>query len=169
MAHTNNDRPKTQVTFERDLGFFDATMIGVGAMIGAGIFVLTGMASGVAGPAAILSFALNGIVTLFTAFSYAELASAIPEAGGGYSYIKRAFPPWIGFLSGSRMSTLASIFSKASSTEIIYSLQLNNFFGSCQIIRCIDIKPAQMIRIERIHLVFFYVANLHLIEKVPDL
>ncbi|MBN2082395.1 amino acid permease [bacterium] len=91
---------KTQVTFARNLSLFDATMIGVGAMIGAGIFVLTGLAAGVAGPAAILAFALNGVVTLFTAFSYAELASAIPEAGGGYSYIKRAFPSWVGFLSG---------------------------------------------------------------------
>ena len=91
---------QTQVTFARNLGLFDATMIGVGAMIGAGIFVLTGLAAGVAGPAAILAFALNGVVTLFTAFSYAELASAIPEAGGGYSFIKRAFPSWVGFLSG---------------------------------------------------------------------
>ncbi|MFC1850230.1 amino acid permease [candidate division CSSED10-310 bacterium] len=94
------EQPQTKVTFARGLGLFDATMIGVGAMIGAGIFVLTGLAAGVAGPAAILAFALNGVVTLFTAFSYAELASAIPEAGGGYSYIKRAFPAWIGFLSG---------------------------------------------------------------------
>jgi amino acid transporter/nucleotide-binding universal stress UspA family protein len=92
--------PQAQVTFARNLGLFDATMIGVGAMIGAGIFVLTGLASSEAGPAAILAFALNGVVTLFTAFSYAELASAIPEAGGGYSYIKRAFPLWVGFLAG---------------------------------------------------------------------
>ncbi len=92
--------PDTHVTFARTLGLFDATMLGVGAMIGAGIFVLTGIAAGVAGPAAIMVFALNGIVTLCTAFSYAELASAIPEAGGGYSYIKRAFPLWVGFLSG---------------------------------------------------------------------
>lgn len=99
----SGDQPaggQTQVTFARNLGLFDATMIGVGAMIGAGIFVLTGLAAGVAGPAAILAFGLNGVVTLFTAFSYAELASAIPEAGGGYSYIKRAFPSWVGFLSG---------------------------------------------------------------------
>lgn len=94
------NKDETQITFARGLGLFDATMIGVGAMIGAGIFVLTGVAAGVAGPAAILAFALNGVVTLFTAFSYAELASAIPEAGGGYSYIKRAFPPWMAFLSG---------------------------------------------------------------------
>ncbi len=87
-------------TFARDLGLFDATMIGVGAMIGAGIFVLTGLASGEAGPASILAFALNGVVTLLTAFSYAELASAIPRAGGGYSYVRMAFPGATGFVAG---------------------------------------------------------------------
>ena len=75
-------------------------MIGVGAMIGAGIFVLTGIAAGVAGPASILAFALNGGVTLLTAFAYAELASAIPEAGGGYAFVKRAFPGAVGFTAG---------------------------------------------------------------------
>lgn len=89
-----------EVSFSQDLGLFEATMIGIGAMIGAGIFVLTGIAAGVAGPASILAFALNGLVTLLTALSYAELASAYPESGGGYSYIKKAFPGPVGFASG---------------------------------------------------------------------
>ncbi|MFL7812484.1 MAG: amino acid permease [Anaerolineales bacterium] len=89
-----------KVTLARTLGFFDATMIGVGAMIGAGIFVLTGLAAGEAGPGAILAFALNGCVTLITAQAYAELASAIPEAGGGYAFAKQAFPGIVGFLAG---------------------------------------------------------------------
>jgi amino acid transporter/nucleotide-binding universal stress UspA family protein len=89
-----------QVSFSQDLGLFEATMIGIGAMIGAGIFVLTGIAAGVAGPASILAFALNGVVTLLTALSYAELASAYPESGGGYSYIRKAFPGPVGFASG---------------------------------------------------------------------
>jgi amino acid transporter len=89
-----------EVTLARTLGLFDAVMIGVGAMIGAGVFVLTGIAAGEAGPAAIIAFAFNGIVTMFTAFSYAELASAIPEAGGGYSFVKRAMPAGLGFLAG---------------------------------------------------------------------
>jgi amino acid transporter/nucleotide-binding universal stress UspA family protein len=87
-------------TFARDLGLFDATMIGIGAMIGAGIFVLTGIAAGESGPASILAFALNGAVTLLTAFAYAELAGAIPEAGGGYAFVRRAFPGVVGFTAG---------------------------------------------------------------------
>ncbi|MCJ7665493.1 MAG: hypothetical protein MUO59_02000, partial [Actinobacteria bacterium] len=54
----------TKVELSREMSLFNITMIGVGAMIGAGIFVLTGLAAGAAGPALILSFALNGIVTI---------------------------------------------------------------------------------------------------------
>jgi amino acid transporter/nucleotide-binding universal stress UspA family protein len=88
------------VELSRDLSLFDITMIGVGAMIGAGIFVLTGIAAGAAGPALILSFALNGIVTVFTAMVYAELGSAIPEAGGGYLWVKEGLPGPNAFLAG---------------------------------------------------------------------
>jgi amino acid transporter/nucleotide-binding universal stress UspA family protein len=95
-----NQNHTTETSLARDLGLFDATMIGVGAMIGAGVFVLTGIAAGEAGPASILAFALNGVVTLLTAFAYAELASAIPRAGGGYSFVRMAYPGAIGYVAG---------------------------------------------------------------------
>ncbi|PSP38696.1 amino acid transporter [Halobacteriales archaeon SW_8_65_20] len=85
---------------QASLGLLDATMVGIGAMIGAGIFVLTGLAADIAGPAAILVFALNGGVTAFTALSYAELASAIPKNGGGYAFVREAFPAPIAFVMG---------------------------------------------------------------------
>lgn len=88
------------MALSRDLRLMDITMIGVGAMIGAGIFVLTGIAAGAAGPALILSFALNGIVTIFTAMVYAELGSAIPEAGGGYLWVREGLPGPNAFLAG---------------------------------------------------------------------
>lgn len=94
------DAKNPHIQLARHLGLFEATMIGVGAMIGAGIFVLTGIATGNAGPAALIAFGLNGIITLFTALSYAELASAIPEAGGGYSFIKKVMPNAVAFTSG---------------------------------------------------------------------
>jgi amino acid transporter/nucleotide-binding universal stress UspA family protein len=89
-----------EVTLSRDLDLFTVTMIGVGGMIGAGIFVLTGIAAGVAGPALILAFLLNGLVTSLTAMSYAELGSAFPGAGGGYLWVKAALGGAQGFLSG---------------------------------------------------------------------
>ena len=101
MAEIPTHPPQeTEITFARDLGLFDATMIGIGAMIGAGIFVLTGIAAGEAGPAALLAFALNGLVTLLTALAYAELASVYPKSGGSYAFILKAFPGPAGFASG---------------------------------------------------------------------
>jgi amino acid transporter len=88
------------VSLSRDLSLFDVTMIGVGAMIGAGIFVLTGVAAGTAGPALVLAFLLNGIIAALTAMAYAELGSAFPEAGGGYLWVKEAMGGTQGFLGG---------------------------------------------------------------------
>ncbi|PSQ87024.1 MAG: amino acid transporter [Bacteroidetes bacterium QS_4_64_154] len=86
------------------LGLLDATMVGMGAMIGAGIFVLTGLAAEIAGPAAILVFALNGVVTVLTGVSYAELASAIPKSGGGYVFVREVFSGPTSFLMGWMLS-----------------------------------------------------------------
>ncbi len=83
-----------------ELGLLDATMIGMGAMIGAGIFVLTGLAAEIAGPAAILVFTLNGVVTAFTGLSYAELAASIPKSGGGYAFVREIFDDLPSFLMG---------------------------------------------------------------------
>ncbi|MDB2270850.1 APC family permease, partial [Halorubrum ezzemoulense] len=85
---------------EAELGLLDATMIGMGAMIGAGIFVLTGLAAEIAGPAAIVVFALNGVVTAFTGLSYAELASSIPKSGGGYAFVREIFDDLSSFIMG---------------------------------------------------------------------
>src|SRR3970040_3106875 len=91
---------QTEVQLSREMSLMDATMIGVGAMIGAGIFVLTGIAAGVAGPALIIAFVLNAIVASLTAMSYAELGSCYHDAGGGYLWVKVGLPKWNGFLSG---------------------------------------------------------------------
>ncbi len=96
----NNRLEMGEVTLSRDLDLFTVTMIGVGGMIGAGIFVLTGIAAGVVGPALIVAFFLNGLVTSLTAMSYAELGSTFPGAGGGYLWVKQALGGAQGFLSG---------------------------------------------------------------------
>jgi APA family basic amino acid/polyamine antiporter len=78
----------------------DIIMVGIAGMIGGAIFVLTGPAIGLAGSAVILAFILNAIITLFTAMAYAELGSAIPEAGGGYLWIREGLPRPNAFISG---------------------------------------------------------------------
>ncbi len=93
-------RQPVTVTLRRDLGFLDVTMIGIGAMIGSSIFVLIGVITADIGAGIILVFFLNGIVTIFTATSYAELGSSFPEAGGGYLWAKKGLPHPAGFMSG---------------------------------------------------------------------
>lgn len=100
MATTGAKKFQAEVHLSREMSVLDVTLIGVGAMIGAGIFVLTGIAAGVAGPALILAFVLNGAVALLTAMSYAELGSCFHDAGGGYLWVKEGLPHWNGFLSG---------------------------------------------------------------------
>jgi APA family basic amino acid/polyamine antiporter len=72
---------------KRCLSAMDLTLMGIGAIIGAGIFVLTGVAAATkAGPAIMLSFVLSGCACAFTALSYAELAAAIGGCGSAYGY-----------------------------------------------------------------------------------
>ena len=84
---------------KRHLGSLHLTLIGIGAIIGAGIFVITGQAAAsYAGPAIILSFIIAGLICLLAGLCYAELAALIPIAGGSYSYSYVAmgeFPAWI--------------------------------------------------------------------------
>src|SRR6188508_3235358 len=84
----------------RSLGLLDILMVGIAAMIGGSIFVLTGPAIGLAGSAVIVAFIINAIITLFTAMAYAELGSAMPEAGGGYLWIREGLPRPNAFISG---------------------------------------------------------------------
>ena len=70
----------------RSVGTLDLTALGLGAIIGTGIFVIIGEAIGDSGPAIILSFLLAGVTCVFSALSYAELASTIPVSGSAYTY-----------------------------------------------------------------------------------
>ncbi|MDD1677852.1 MAG: amino acid permease [Methanomicrobiales archaeon] len=96
MKFTGHTMPE----LNRSLGFWGAAGIGIGAIIGTGIFVLIGVAAGIAGPAVILSFIIAGSVALLTGLSTAELSSFIHEAGGSYIYTARAFGAFPGFVVG---------------------------------------------------------------------
>ena len=78
-----------QVTFKRNIGLFMAVMIGIGAMMGPGIFALPGELAHMVGPLGIFAYLAMGFLTMFTALNYSELGAAIPLAGGGYSFTSR--------------------------------------------------------------------------------
>lgn len=84
----------------RELGLAEALAIGLGTMIGAGIFVLSGMAAERAGPAAVLSYVVAGVICLPIAMIISELATGMPKAGGSYYFISRALGPLLGSIVG---------------------------------------------------------------------
>ena len=84
----------------KDLGLVSAMTIGIGTMIGAGIFVLPGIAAQRAGPIVVLSFVIGGFIALFNAMSVSELGTAMPKAGGAYYFINRSLGPVFGSISG---------------------------------------------------------------------
>ena len=84
----------------KDLGPLAALTIGVGTMIGAGIFVLPGTAIETAGTLAVASFVLGGAIALLTAMSASELGTAMPRSGGAYYYVNHALGPLFGSIAG---------------------------------------------------------------------
>lgn len=84
----------------RDLRLIDAIGVGLGAIIGAWIFVVTGVAAGVAGPAFIVGLLIAGVAATCNALSSAELAAKYPQSGGTYEYGYRLLHPLLGFSAG---------------------------------------------------------------------
>jgi APA family basic amino acid/polyamine antiporter len=86
---------------KRCLSAFDLTLLGIGAIIGTGIFVLTGIAAAnQAGPAVVLSFVIAGVACAFAALSYAELAASLGGCGSAYGYSYSAFGEFIAWMIG---------------------------------------------------------------------
>lgn len=117
-----------EAELSRDMGLWGITFIGIGAMIGAGVFALTGFAAGLAGPALLVAFLLNGVIASFTAMSYAELGAAFPRSGGAYNWVTEAIPrPW-GFFTG-----WANWFAQAVACAL-YAVTFGSFFTEFLII-----------------------------------
>ena len=86
--------------FARRLGLWGAVSIGMGAMLGGGIYVISGVAAGIIGPLLILAYLVTGIFTIFTAIDYAELACSIPKQGGGYTFVHETIGGFPAFYTG---------------------------------------------------------------------
>src|SRR3954447_8637321 len=97
IAETHADE---ESSLKRAVGLLDLTALGIGAVIGTGIFVVIGQGIGKAGPAVILSFALAGLTCLFSALCYAELSSSIPVSGSAYTYAYATLGELIAWIIG---------------------------------------------------------------------
>jgi len=101
MAQNSHHDHRITTELSRELNLLHLTMMGVGMMIGAGVFLGVGNAIQESGPGGVLlTFALNGMIAMFTAMSYAELSSAIPRAGGAYNFARIAFGRGTSFMAG---------------------------------------------------------------------
>ncbi|HVQ00909.1 MAG TPA: amino acid permease [Candidatus Thermoplasmatota archaeon] len=85
---------------KKSFGLFDAFNVGIGAIIGAGIFIVTGIGASLAGPALLLSLLISAGIAAFTALSFAELSMRIPKEGGGYEFAHELVSPFAGFITG---------------------------------------------------------------------
>lgn len=85
---------------KREIGLFGATALGIGAIIGSGIFIVTGIVAGISGPAMIVSVLIAGFIALFSALSVAELSAYMPEEGGTYAFAQKLVSPFTGFVAG---------------------------------------------------------------------
>jgi basic amino acid/polyamine antiporter, APA family len=85
---------------KRELGVFGATMMGLGSILGTGVFVSIGIASGIAGPAVILAIGLAALVAICNGLNSAQLAANHAVSGGTYEYGYKYLNPWLGFTAG---------------------------------------------------------------------
>ncbi|KQB33781.1 MULTISPECIES: APC family permease [Acidiplasma] len=105
----------------------DAVMINLGAIIGAGIFVIIGLASYKAGPAVIISILFSGIIAMFTGLSFSEIARHVAKEGGVYEYAKSVVSPSVGFVGG-WMWTFGNIIG-ISAVSLSFGSYFDELFG----------------------------------------
>ncbi len=100
MENSNHNPIDIQTELSHDLGLTTALAIGVGTMIAAGIFTLSGLAVRNVGSGAIVAFLLAALVALFTALTYCEYVSIYPQSGEGYLYARKTFPAPLAYFVG---------------------------------------------------------------------
>ena len=117
---------KQPVSMHRSLGAFELSLLGVGGIIGTGIFVLSGqVAAHHAGPAVVLSFAMAGGAALLAALCYSELASMFGHGGGAYAYVRASLGEVVAWLVG--WDLLLEYMLAAASVSVGWSAYVSSF------------------------------------------
>lgn len=136
----------------RALMLKDAVAIGLGAIIGAGIFVVTGVAAGVSGPSFIVGLVIAGTIASFNGLSSAQLAAVYPQSGGTYEYGYQLLSPWFGFTAGWMF-----LISKLSAAGVV-AIGFGSYFH-----HLVPVVSPQIISV--IAILFLTVVNLFGIKK----
>ncbi len=105
----------------RTMGLAGATGVGVGAIVGGGILALAGVAFAATGPGAMVAFALNGVIAMLTALSFAEMSAAFPESGGTYTFAKKVLNVRLAFGIG------WVVWSASLVAAVLYGLGFSSF------------------------------------------
>jgi len=121
-----SDEQERHSRLKPTLGLLDATSISVGAIVGAGIFVVTGMAAGYAGSAFIISMLIAALICLFTALSFSDLTAWLPREGSVYEFGRELLTPFAGFVTG-WMWMLSNTFAGAA-VSLGFASYFANFF-----------------------------------------
>ena len=114
-------------TLKRVLGLKESVIINLGAIIGAGIFVIIGLAAAKAGPAIVLSIFISALIAIFTGLSFSEIAQHVSKEGGVYEYAKETFKPSAGFVGGT-MWTFSNMIA-LSAVSLSLGSYVNALFG----------------------------------------
>ena len=84
----------------RDLNLFDFTLLVIGAVVGADVYIVAGIAAGLLGPAQLTAWVIAGVLAALIGLAFVQCAAIQPRVGGSYAYVRAAFGPFIGFLAG---------------------------------------------------------------------
>lgn len=124
--------PHADSELHRSLSALDLTLMGIGAIIGAGVFVLTGIAAAIkAGPAVIFAYVLAGLASMFAALAYAELASTIGGTGSAYGYAYAGFGELLAWMIG--WDLLLEYLMSVTTVAIGWSGYVNNLLQAMHI------------------------------------
>ncbi len=128
MAAPDTQQSPGHLFLRRELGVFGAVMMGLGSIVGTGVFVSIGVAAGVAGPAVVLAIAIAAFVAMCNAFSSAQLAASHPVSGGTYEYGYEYLHPALGFTAG--WMFLCAKSASAATAALGFAGYLLNAFGA---------------------------------------
>ena len=119
---------KGEPELKKELNLLEITLVGIGNILGAGIYVLMGKAAGLAGNMVWFSFLFAGATAALSALSYMELASMYPRSGAEYEFVKRAFGERVGLFVG--LLVVYFVVITSSAVALGFGRYFNNLFGS---------------------------------------